>query len=50
MLRIWERTAASMAGRDEKIKKCLDYYEEVQKKMESGELNEDSVYLPQFRL
>lgn len=49
MLRIWKNSGSGIPSRDIMIRNCLDYYETLQKKLRSGELNKKSVYNPDFK-
>ncbi|THG98259.1 hypothetical protein EW145_g7456, partial [Phellinidium pouzarii] len=47
---IWEFSAFALEGRDKNMKKVLDFYEEIQEKLQSGKLTEDQTYNPRFQI
>ncbi|KAL5525220.1 hypothetical protein ACEPAF_9089 [Sanghuangporus sanghuang] len=50
MQRIWEYSALGLEGRDAMIEKCLNYYDDVRRKIAEGELTEDDSHIPPFQI
>lgn len=50
MKQIWEHSVYATGGRDEKIRKCLDFYGKIKGEMATGALTENDIYNPSFQI
>ncbi|KAL5478894.1 hypothetical protein ACEPAI_2171 [Sanghuangporus weigelae] len=50
MRSIWEYSALGMEGRDVMIEKCLNYHDDIRRKIAEGELTEDDIQNAPFQI